>query len=148
MFIKRDDLTGVALTGNKIRKLQFTLAKAIHCGYDTIITDGAPYSNHCRTTAVSCAQLGLECHLLLPFRYDENGGKEIEYSGNLAIMASAGAKLYRVDKNITQPALIADVESFKKKYEIMKNLAVELAKKGKKPYIVYRGGSRPACIWV
>ncbi|CBY09115.1 unnamed protein product [Oikopleura dioica] len=52
-FIKRDDLTGTSLTGNKVRKLEFLLADAIEQGCDSIIAWGASTSNHCRSTAVA-----------------------------------------------------------------------------------------------
>ena len=65
IYIKRDDLTGLALGGNKTRKLNYLMAKAIEEGADTVITAGAAQSNHCRQTAAAAAQLGLECHLVL-----------------------------------------------------------------------------------
>ena len=65
IWVKRDDMTGSGVSGNKIRKLEFTLAKALADGCDTIITCGGVQSNHCRTTAILCAQLGLKCHLIL-----------------------------------------------------------------------------------
>ena len=64
LFIKRDDNTGSALTGNKVRKLEFLLADALERGADSIITCGMATSNHCRTTALACARLGLDCHLV------------------------------------------------------------------------------------
>ena len=64
-FIKRDDLTGTDLTGNKVRKLEFLLADAVEKDCDTIIAWGAATSNHCRTTAICAAKMGLDCHLLL-----------------------------------------------------------------------------------
>ena len=64
LFIKRDDNTGATLTGNKVRKLEFLLSDALDQGADTIITCGMATSNHCRTTALACAKIGLECHLV------------------------------------------------------------------------------------
>ncbi|HET8709797.1 MAG TPA: pyridoxal-phosphate dependent enzyme, partial [Spongiibacteraceae bacterium] len=61
IWVKRDDLTGALLSGNKIRKLEFTLAQALAQGCDTIVTCGGLQSNHCRATAILCAQLGLRC---------------------------------------------------------------------------------------
>ena len=108
-FIKRDDLTGTSLTGkvanlkevkprkiisgNKIRKLEFLLADAIEKGCDTIIAWGASTSNHCRSTAVACAELGLECHLLLT-----SNESEITYdSGNITLAALSGAHMYKME---------------------------------------------------
>ena len=65
LWIKRDDLTGCALSGNKVRKLEFIAAHAIDNGYDTLITCGGLQSNHARATALVGAQLGLDVHLLL-----------------------------------------------------------------------------------
>ena len=76
IFMKRDDNTGLALGGNKTRKLEFIIGDAIAKGADTIITAGAAQSNHCRQTAAAAASLGLECHLVLggeaPDRLDGN----------------------------------------------------------------------------
>ena len=65
LWVKRDDLTGAASSGNKVRKLEFLLAEAKAQGCDTLITSGGVQSNHCRAVAVLGAQLGLKVHLLL-----------------------------------------------------------------------------------
>lgn len=65
LFIKRDDLTGLATGGNKTRKLEFSVGEALRQGADTLITVGAPQSNHCRQTAAAAARLGLRCVLVL-----------------------------------------------------------------------------------
>ncbi|XP_015748744.1 PREDICTED: bifunctional D-cysteine desulfhydrase/1-aminocyclopropane-1-carboxylate deaminase, mitochondrial-like [Acropora digitifera] len=65
LYIKRDDLTGNALSGNKVRKLDFLLADALYKNCDTIFTCGGLQSNHCRATAVASRQLGLSCYLFL-----------------------------------------------------------------------------------
>src|SRR6185312_5753662 len=77
IWIKRDDLTGSVLSGNKIRKLEFTLAQAQSEGCDAIVTCGGVQSNHCRATALLCAQLGLKCRLIL------RGEMQPPYDGNL-----------------------------------------------------------------
>ncbi|MGH2537658.1 MAG: pyridoxal-phosphate dependent enzyme, partial [Candidatus Promineifilaceae bacterium] len=61
LLIKRDDLTGLALGGNKARKLEFLAADALAHGCDHLITAGGPQSNHCRQTAAAAARLGLGC---------------------------------------------------------------------------------------
>jgi len=58
LYVKRDDLTGAALSGNKIRKLEFVLADALAQKADTIISCGGAQSNHCRATAIAAAMLG------------------------------------------------------------------------------------------
>lgn len=87
IWIKRDDLTGAATSGNKIRKLEFVLAQAGEEGCDRIITCGGIQSNHCRTTAILCAQLGLKCHLIL------RGENEGIAEGNLFIDQLVGADI-------------------------------------------------------
>ncbi len=97
IWIKRDDLTGLAMGGNKVRKLEFLLGDAKSQGCDVVITFGALQSNHARQTAAACAALGLECHLILTrsvprndslytsngnFLLDELFGAEIHVCGN------------------------------------------------------------------
>ena len=65
LLVKRDDLTGSSLSGNKIRKLEFLFADAAAEGADTVITCGGEQSNHCRATAIAAAELGLRSYLLL-----------------------------------------------------------------------------------
>ena len=86
VWVKRDDLTGSTLGGNKVRKLEFSLAAALEQDCDTIITLGGVQSNHCRATALLCAQLGLQCHLLL-------FGPEIRADGNLLLDRLAGTRI-------------------------------------------------------
>ena len=65
IWIKRDDLTGCALSGNKIRKLEFLLAEALSTGCDAVITCGGIQSNHCRATAMAARSLGMQPVLFL-----------------------------------------------------------------------------------
>src|SRR5262245_65712728 len=65
VFIKRDDYTGPGFGGNKVRKLEYVLAKAVADGADVAITSGGVKSNHARVTAAMCARLGLRCVLVL-----------------------------------------------------------------------------------
>ena len=65
VWLKRDDLTGLELSGNKVRKLEYVVADAMATGCDTLVTEGTPQSNHCRATAAACTKVGLRCHLLL-----------------------------------------------------------------------------------
>ncbi len=83
IWLKRDDLTGFALGGNKVRKLEFLLGDAVARGYRSVLTFGAVQSNHARQTAAACASLGLDCHLLLTRRVSwthpgyERGGNRL-----------------------------------------------------------------------
>src|SRR5512135_3892293 len=76
IFIKRDDLLGLAAGGNKTRKLEFLVADALARGADTLITCGAVQSNHARLTLAAAAKEGLKCRLVLeervPGSYDAN----------------------------------------------------------------------------
>ena len=65
LYIKRDDLTGLAFGSNKTRMLEFSLADALNKGADTIVTGAAVQSNYCRQMAGACAKLGLELHLII-----------------------------------------------------------------------------------
>lgn len=87
LWVKRDDLTGCVLSGNKVRKLEFIAAHAIDNNYDTLITCGGLQSNHCRATAFVGAQLGLKVHLLL------RGENPAELDGNLFLDHLAGASV-------------------------------------------------------
>lgn len=88
IFIKRDDNTGLALGGNKTRKLEYLLQEAMESGCNIIITSGAQQSNHCRQTAAACAIAGLECHLFL------GGDEPVTYSGNLLLSKILGANIH------------------------------------------------------
>ena len=87
IWVKRDDLTGSTLTGNKLRKLEFVLARARELGCNTLITCGGVQSNHCRVTALAGARLGLKVHLLL------RGESPAEIDGNLLLDYLAGARI-------------------------------------------------------
>ena len=65
IWVKRDDMTGGAEAGNKVRKLEFLLADALTKKATTVLTCGGLQSNHARATALVCASLGLECVLFL-----------------------------------------------------------------------------------
>ncbi|MEU9478979.1 pyridoxal-phosphate dependent enzyme [Streptomyces sp. NPDC048191] len=87
LWIKRDDLTGLGGGGNKIRKLEWTVGAALAEGADTLVTTGAPQSNHARLTAAAAARLGLDAVLVL--RGTPGAGR----SGNLALDGLFGARL-------------------------------------------------------
>lgn len=86
LWIKRDDLTGSVLTGNKIRKLEFIAAHAVDHELATLVTCGGVQSNHCRATALVASRLGLGCHLVL--RADQ---EEAAITGNFLLDQIAGA---------------------------------------------------------
>ena len=126
IFVKRDDLNGLLISGNKARKLEYLIADAKKKKCDTIVTCGAVQSNHCRTAAAFAKHFGFECHLFLRVR----GNPSKVYSGNLLIDELLGAKVEYVT-----PA------QYERRDEIMEQYAQRLRKKGRKPYIIPEGGS-------
>jgi len=121
LFIKRDDNSGLASGGNKVRKLQYFIYDALEKGCDTIITAGAQQSNHCRQTAAACAKAELNCHLLL------GGNKPKKYNGNLLLSHLLGANIHFTGDN--------------RKGEDIETPKHELESNGKKVYVVPYGGS-------
>lgn len=107
LWVKRDDLTGLALGGNKVRKLEFLLGAALADGCDTVVTFGALQSNHARQTAAACARLGLRCELVLS-RTVPLSGPAFERSGNLLLDELFGATVHVVPHD--DEALAAAVE--------------------------------------
>src|ERR1700742_5200852 len=129
LWIKRDDCRGLSGGGNKTRKLEFLIGDALAKGCDTVITQGAPQSNHARQTAAAAARFGLECHILLE---DRTGFQTPEYTlnGNVLLDRLHGASISKrpagADMNAEMEALAADLRS-----------------KGTKPYVIPGGGSNP-----
>ncbi|MGO1767353.1 D-cysteine desulfhydrase [Advenella sp. S44] len=130
IFIKRDDLTGLAGGGNKARKLEYLAADALAQGADTLIATGATQSNHARQTAAAAAQLGLDCILLLERRLQ---GQPAEYyrAGNALLNRVLGATLC---EELPAGANIATAVA---------ELETQLIQQGRKPYVVAAGGSSP-----
>ncbi len=95
IWLKRDDCTGLAVGGNKTRKLEFLMGEALETGADSILTFGALQSNHARQTAAAAARLGLDCHLVL---VAEMGPREKDWhqSGNLLLDEILGAHVHAV----------------------------------------------------
>lgn len=87
LWIKRDDQTGLALGGNKARKLEYLCAEAIENGAQVLVTGGGPQSNHCRMTAAAANKLGLDCRVLL------DGSQPEELSGNTLLYELLGAEM-------------------------------------------------------
>lgn len=129
LFIKRDDLLGLAAGGNKTRKLEFLVADALAQGADTLITVGAPQSNHCRLTLAAAAKEGLACRLIIEERVP--GTFNTEALGNNLLFDLMGAA------NIRVVPLGSDLGA-----EMEKDAeAVRAA--GGKPYTIVGGGSNP-----
>jgi 1-aminocyclopropane-1-carboxylate deaminase/D-cysteine desulfhydrase-like pyridoxal-dependent ACC family enzyme len=88
LWVKRDDLTGLGMGGNKARKLEFLCGAAVAEGAGTLVTVGAAQSNHCRMTAAAGALLGLDVHLVLA------GDRPDTPSGNQLLSMLFGAHLH------------------------------------------------------
>nr|WP_026424264.1 D-cysteine desulfhydrase family protein [Actinokineospora inagensis] len=93
LLIKRDDVSGLGLGGNKLRKLEFLLGRAMADGATQVITFGALQTNHGRLTAAACARLGLRCDLVLT-RDVPRSGAAYERSGNMALHGVFGANTH------------------------------------------------------
>jgi D-cysteine desulfhydrase len=131
LWVKRDDLTGCALSGNKVRKLEFITAHAIDNGYDTLLTCGGLQSNHCRATALAGAQLGLRVHLLL------RGVEPADREGNLLLDHLAGAEVS------CYPAQ----EYFKSLDSLFVQWQQHYAARGSRAMVVPTGGSDGIGAW-
>lgn len=127
IFVKRDDCTGLAGGGNKVRKLEYLIAAALKEGADTVITQGATQSNHARQTAAAAALYGLSCVVILE---DRTGFEDEEYraSGNVFLDELLGADVRRVPGGTDMDAALAEV-------------AAELRAAGRRPYVIPGGGS-------
>ena len=124
LFVKRDDLTGLAFGGNKTRKLEFIVAEALEQGARTLITGGALQSNHCRQTAAAAARFGLDCILVL------NGEMPEKPSANLLLDELFGAEFVVIpDRSLRDQTL---QETFER-----------ATAEGRRPYLMTIGGSTP-----
>lgn len=137
VWLKRDDLSGMQLSGNKVRKLEFLLADAVAKGADCVITIGGIQSNHCRATAVAAKYLNLECYLILrtsKVLVDKDPG----LTGNLLVERLVGAHINLVTKE--EYAKVGSVE-------LTKILKEKLLSEGRRPYVIPVGGSNSLGTW-
>ena len=126
LFIKRDDLTGLGLGGNKTRKLEYLAADALAQGCRMLITTGAVQSNHCRQVAAAAARLGLGCILVLA------GGDPGSRQGNLLLDELSGAKLVFVPKE--------------ERDQRLQQAFAQADEDGMQPYLIPYGGSNPVGV--
>jgi len=122
IFIKRDDLTGLALGGNKVRKLEFVMADAIQKGADVVITTGSSQSNHACQTAAAACKLGMKAILVL------EKGVHIETQGNLLLDNLFDAEIHIVEEGSSVS-------------EMMEKIAAEEISQGHNPYLIPVGAS-------
>jgi 1-aminocyclopropane-1-carboxylate deaminase/D-cysteine desulfhydrase-like pyridoxal-dependent ACC family enzyme len=126
LYIKRDDLSGLGLGGNKVRALEFMLGRALADGCDTVICGGGLQSNMCRLTAAAAAKLGLRCLLV------HNDVRPEAYQGNQLLNHLFGAE-----------PLYAGRISEDERNELCERLAEAQANLGRRPYVAANGGSIP-----
>ncbi len=129
IFIKRDDLLGLAGGGNKTRKLEFLVADALRQEADTLITVGAVQSNHCRLTLGAAAKEGMRCRLVIEQRVPDS--YDYDATGNNFLF-----RLLGVEKT-TVVDLGTDLGA------VMQAEADELEEEGRKGYVIPGGGSNP-----
>ena len=127
LWVKRDDCTGLALGGNKTRKLEFSMAEALAQGADTVITVGAVQSNHVRQTAAAACKLGFRCEVLLEHRVTDPSDAYAN-SGNILLDRIFGANLREYPGGTDFDTAMAEV-------------AAEIEASGGKPYLIPGGAS-------
>ena len=127
VWIKRDDMLGLAPGGNKTRKLEFLVADALAQGADTLVTCGAPQSNHCRITLAAAVREGLKCRFVIEERVP--GSFKPDASGNHFLFRLMGVEAITV------------VPAGTNMREAMQRVADEVTAAGRKPYIIPGGGS-------
>jgi D-cysteine desulfhydrase len=125
IYIKRDDQTGMEFSGNKVRKLEFSVREALDNKCNFLITCGGIQSNHCRATAAVAARLGLKSCLLL------RGNSEAPLEGNLFI-----------DKMLGADIVFTTADDYRlRRDEIMLEIKRKKEKEGYRPYIIPEGAS-------
>lgn len=128
VFVKRDDCTGLAFGGNKVRKLEFALATPAARAADTLVTCGSFQSNHVRQTAAAAARLGLSCHAVLSPAFPDSPPGLVS-SGNRLLDELLGATLHiATDDGAATEALVG---------QVTERLRVE----GRRPFFVPLGAS-------
>lgn len=127
LFIKRDDCTGLALGGNKSRKLEFTLGAALEQGASVLVTASSLQSNHIRQTAAAAASAGLDFHAVVAPALDHFPSLHLE-SGNMLLSGGFGATFHVAPDETALDSLAAEVVE-------------ALARKGERPYFIPLGAS-------
>ena len=128
IFIKRDDLTGLGLGGNKVRKLEFIMADAKAKGADILITTGGSQSNFALQMTAAARRLGMDVLLIL------TRGVHPEMQGNQLLNHLLNAEVRIIEEGL---------DDLDKVYEILNEAAEELRRKGRKPYVIPIGGFTP-----
>ncbi len=127
IWIKRDDMLGLFPGGNKTRKLEFLAGDALAQGCDTLVTCGAPQSNHCRITLAAAVKEGMKCRFVIEERVP--GSYKKEAGGNNFMFELMGVEAITVVPGGTNMG------------EAMSRVAQEVASLGRKAYVIPGGGS-------
>jgi D-cysteine desulfhydrase family pyridoxal phosphate-dependent enzyme len=138
ILLKRDDLTGLALGGNKARKLEFLIADALEQKATVVITTGAVQSNHARMTAAAARTAGLGVELVLTA--SENPPAP-QLQGNLLLDELFGATIHYLPPP-ADPTLATSPEEEAKVADVVANVKA----RGERPYVVPIGGSSPTGV--
>ena len=132
LWIKRDDCTGLAFGGNKVRQLEFYLGEARASGADTVLITGAVQSNFVRLAAAGARQLGMDIQIQLEERVDD-ADDLYRASGNVLLDRLLGATLHSFPVGEDETAADAELE----------RLARSLANEGRRPYVIHLGVDHP-----
>jgi len=136
LYVKRDDLTGLALGGNKARKLELLCADALEQGCDTLVTGGGVQSNHARMTAAAASRLGLDCHLVL------GGAPRERKTANLLLDQVFGATLHFTSELETGDLeLESGTDGYYGLEHAIERHARRLVLDGARPYAIPIGGA-------
>ena len=125
LFVKRDDCTGLAMGGNKVRQLEFYFGQALEAGADTVLITGAVQSNFVRLAAAAAATLGMQCHIQLEERVAKNDPL-YRTSGNVLLDKMLGATLHSYPDGEDEAGADARLHE----------IADDLRAKGRTPYII------------
>ncbi len=125
LYVKRDDLTGLAFGGNKVRQLEYYFGDVVEKGADTVVTTGATQSNHARVTAAMARKLGLKCEVQHEQRVP---GRDDAYyeSGNVLLLKLMGTRLHRYPAGEDEHGADAALE----------DIAARVRSEGGKPYVI------------
>lgn len=133
LWVKRDDMTGAELSGNKVRKLEFLIAEAFSRECDIVLTCGGAQSNHCRATAFAARQRGMDSLLFLRVP-DPANPPSLE--GNILLDRLVGSAIRWITP-----------EEYCNRGAAMEQAADDLRKQGRRPYVIPEGGSNAVGAW-
>ena len=126
LYVKRDDCTGLAFGGNKVRQLEFYLGEAVSQGADTVLITGAVQSNFVRLTAAAACKLGLACHIQLEDRVPDVD-EVYRNSGNVLLDRMLGARVHYYEKGEDETGADRRIGE----------IASALENQGRRPYVIH-----------